>query len=78
MCHLVLDLSVEVQKMAYHFLALAAKKRTEYLVIEAGVDTEGTVNMDLSGDLLKLLQRNVIVEDSHLESSVCRLPFLAL
>ncbi|KAG5352362.1 hypothetical protein C0989_002683 [Termitomyces sp. Mn162] len=69
MCHLVLDPSAEVQKMAYHFLALAAKKRTEYLVIEAGVDSEGTVNMDLSGDLLNLLQRNVFVEDAQSDSS---------
>ncbi|KAG6901384.1 hypothetical protein C0995_012648 [Termitomyces sp. Mi166 len=69
MCHLVMDHSVDVQKMAYHFLGLAAKKRTEYLVIEAGVDSEGSVNMDLSEDLLSLLQRNVVIEDAHLESS---------
>ncbi|KAG6877121.1 hypothetical protein C0993_010124 [Termitomyces sp. T159_Od127] len=69
MCHLVTDPSVEVQKMAYHFLTLAAKKRTEYLVIEAGVDAEGAANMDLSEDLLGLLQRNVAIEDAHSESS---------
>ncbi|KAG6883963.1 hypothetical protein C0993_002463 [Termitomyces sp. T159_Od127] len=45
--------------MAYHFLTLAAKKRTEYLVIEVGVDAEGAAKMDLSEELLGLLQRNV-------------------
>ncbi|KAG6896299.1 hypothetical protein C0992_009252 [Termitomyces sp. T32_za158] len=69
MCHLVMDSSVEVQKMAYHFLALAAKKRTEYLVIEAGVDAEAAVNMDLSRVHLDLLQRNIAIEEAQTGSS---------
>ncbi|KAG6818998.1 hypothetical protein H0H93_016518, partial [Arthromyces matolae] len=63
MCHLVMDSSVDVQQRAYHFLALAAKKRTEHLVIEAGVDSEGTVNIDLPENLLKMLQRDIVGED---------------
>ncbi|KAG6916946.1 hypothetical protein DXG01_004633 [Tephrocybe rancida] len=63
MCHLVMDPSIEVQIMAYRFLALAAKKRTEFLVIEAGVDSDGTVDMLLSEDLLNILQRNTGIED---------------
>ncbi|KAG6865555.1 hypothetical protein C0991_001559 [Blastosporella zonata] len=68
MCHLVTDSSVEVQKMAYRFLVIAAKKRTEFLVIEAGVDSEGAVNMDLSESLLNILQRSTALEDISLES----------
>ncbi|KAG6844999.1 hypothetical protein H0H87_001771 [Tephrocybe sp. NHM501043] len=69
MCHLVTDPSVEVQKMAYRFLAIAARKRTEFLVIEAGVDTEGVVDIRISEDLLNILQRSPGIEDGGLESS---------
>lgn len=59
MCHLVLDSSIDVQKMAYQFLQGAAKKHTEHLVIEAGVDTESTVSIDLPAEILDILQRTI-------------------
>ncbi|KAG6811117.1 hypothetical protein H0H92_008917 [Tricholoma furcatifolium] len=69
MCHLVTDPSIEVQKAAYRFLAIAAQKRTEYLVIEAGVDSEGTVDTQLPQGLLHILQQSNVIEDVTLESS---------
>ena len=59
MSHLILDPSTNVQKMAYKFLRGAAQKRTEYFVIEAGVDTEGTVKADLPPEILDIVQRMV-------------------
>jgi hypothetical protein len=59
MCHLILDSSTNVQKTAYQFLQGAARKRTEHLVIEAGVDTEGTVKADLPVEILDILQRTI-------------------
>ncbi|KDQ60057.1 hypothetical protein JAAARDRAFT_32435 [Jaapia argillacea MUCL 33604] len=63
MCHLLVDRSVDAQKMAYHLLHEAAKKRTEYLVIEAGVDGDTTVHCQLPGELLEILQRTLNQED---------------
>ncbi|KAF8650294.1 hypothetical protein AX16_005322 [Volvariella volvacea WC 439] len=57
MCHLILDHSPDVQRMAYRLLSVAAKKRTEYYVIEAGVDTESTVKAELPLELLSILQQ---------------------
>ena len=59
MCHLVEDSSVAVQKMAYQLLRVASQKRTEYFVIEAGVDTEAAVNAVLPTELLDILQRDM-------------------
>lgn len=59
MCHLVIDHSLEVQKMAYGIMQRAAKKRTEYFVIEAGVDIESTVQATLPLELLDIMQRHV-------------------
>ncbi|TFK41660.1 hypothetical protein BDQ12DRAFT_678315 [Crucibulum laeve] len=59
MCHLVTDPSNDVQKMAYQLLHSAAKKRTEHLVIEAGVDSEDAVKAELPLELLDILQRNI-------------------
>jgi E3 ubiquitin-protein ligase listerin len=59
MAHLILDSSTDFQKMAYQFLRGTAKKRTEHLVIEAGVDTEGTVKADLPAEILDILQRTI-------------------
>lgn len=61
MCHLVTDHSLEVQKMGYGILRTAAKKRTEHLVIEAGVDTESTVKATLPSELMDIVQRHVNV-----------------
>ncbi|KAF8056637.1 hypothetical protein FPV67DRAFT_646018 [Lyophyllum atratum] len=68
MSHLVMDSSVDVQKMAYQFLETAAKKRTEYLVIEAGVDSEATVDASIPSELLHILQRSISTDESNLES----------
>lgn len=59
MCHLVTDHSLEVQKNAYSILQMAARKRTEHLVIEAGVDTESTVKATLPLELLDVIQRHM-------------------
>ncbi|KAI0336704.1 hypothetical protein GY45DRAFT_1377084 [Cubamyces sp. BRFM 1775] len=64
MCHLVTDGSVNVQRMAYQLLHEAAKKYTENLVIEAAVDVEGTMKIELPVELLDILQRNLNQEDS--------------
>ncbi|KAL0570451.1 hypothetical protein V5O48_011508 [Marasmius crinis-equi] len=57
MCHLLMDSSVDVQKMAYGLLRQAAKKRTEHLVVEAGVDTEDKFKAELPHELLVALQQ---------------------
>lgn len=49
--------------MAYALLQEAAKKRTEYLVIESGVDTEDVVQAELPVELVHLLQRSLNFED---------------
>lgn len=59
MCHLIEDPSVPVQKMAYQLLKVAAQKRTEHFVIEAGVDTEATVKALLPIELLNVIQRDI-------------------
>jgi E3 ubiquitin-protein ligase listerin len=55
MCHLVMDSSVDVQKMSFQLLREAARKRTEYLVVEAGVDTEGTFKAELPQEMVVIL-----------------------
>jgi hypothetical protein len=59
MCHLVTDPSVDVQKMAHQLLQQAAIRRTEHLVVEAGVDSENMVVIELPAELVVLLQ-NII------------------
>ena len=59
MCYLLVDSSIEVQKMAYQPLREAAKKRTEYLVIETGVDTDDTVEAQLPAELTDILQQTL-------------------
>jgi len=56
MCHLLSDPSADVQIMAYQHLRQAAKKRTEHLVIEAGVDTEQTFKAELPPELIEIMQ----------------------
>lgn len=63
MCHLVTDASEEVPQMAYKVLREAASKRTEYLVVEASIDTEDPVQLDLPAELVELLQNNFTDED---------------
>jgi hypothetical protein len=45
--------------MAYQLSQAAAKKRTEYFVIEAAVDTEGVVQAKLPIELMMILQREM-------------------
>jgi len=59
MSHLIEDPSTIVQKMAYQLLKAAAQKRTEYFVIEAGVDTEAVVHATLPPELLEIIQRDL-------------------
>lgn len=59
MCHLVADHSIEVQKMSYSILHTAAQKRTEYLVIEAGVETEAATPATIPPELLDIVQRHI-------------------
>jgi hypothetical protein len=59
MSHLIEDPSTTVQKMAYQLLKAAAQKRTEYFVIEAGVDTEAVVHATLPLELLEIIQRDL-------------------
>ena len=64
--HLLNDESVEVQKMAYQLLHKSAKKRTEYIVIEAGIsapDSDG-IKPELPPELIAFLQQSINEEDS--------------
>lgn len=63
MCHLLGDSSVEVQKPAYHLLQEAARKRTEHLVIETGVDIEDNILAELPNELVIILQRDLHQEN---------------
>ncbi|KAF8624962.1 hypothetical protein AX15_005604 [Amanita polypyramis BW_CC] len=63
MSHLLVGSSVEVKKMAYHLLSTAARRRTEHLVIEAGVDVEATVKIDLPNELIAVLQTDLNMGD---------------
>lgn len=64
MCHLLNDSSVEVQKMVYELLQASAKKRTEYLVIEAGVSGEEPIKLELPAELVSFLQQNIDFEEN--------------
>jgi hypothetical protein len=67
MCHLVIDSSIDVQKMAYQLLRGAAAKRTEVIVIEAGVDAEGTFKPELPHQLVELLARPIDIAESSIQ-----------
>jgi hypothetical protein len=63
--HLLNDKSVEVQKMAYQLLHKSAKKRTEYIVIEAGVSApdSDSIKPELPPELITFLQQSINEED---------------
>lgn len=63
MCHLVTDASEFVPQMAYKMLREAAYKRTEFLVVEASVDTDETPPLNLPDELVQLLQQSFLDED---------------
>lgn len=79
MCHLVTDHSIEVQKLSYGILRSGAQKRTEYLVVEAGVDSESTAQPStLPTELFDIVQRQINLsnlEDED-EQQVRTLPFV--
>ncbi|KAJ7512370.1 hypothetical protein B0H11DRAFT_479514 [Mycena galericulata] len=66
MCHLLADPSVDVQKMTYQLLGVAARKRTEHFVIEAGVDVDAVVKADLPLELLDILQTSLNFDQGDL------------
>lgn len=63
MCHILEDTSPTVQRMTYQLLQEAAKKYTEHMVIEAAVDSEPTVKIEMPAELLILLQRRINQEE---------------
>ncbi|KAF8580184.1 hypothetical protein K439DRAFT_1357639 [Ramaria rubella] len=65
MCHLLIYPSVDNQKMAYQILQQAAAKRTEHLVLEAGVDSENTAIFDLPRELILLLTSVLNFDDAN-------------
>lgn len=69
MCYILTDSSVDVQKMIYPFLHEAAKKRTEYLVIEAGVDADNVVEAQLPTELVNILRQSSTLEGDDQEQN---------
>ena len=80
MCHLLTDPSASVQGMAYQLLQQAAKKRAEYVAIEAAVNPDASADDDGEGsgfkaqlppELLEILQwkleRDSIGDDGNEE-----------
>lgn len=63
MCHLLLDASESVPKMSYKILQTSADKFTEHLVLEASVESEASVPLDLPLELVQLLQSSLPDED---------------
>ena len=70
MCHLMTDRSVDVQKMSHQLLQQAAIRRTEHLVVEAGVDTDNTTAIELPTELVGLLQSVVNLDIEFGETNV--------
>jgi hypothetical protein len=73
MCHLVMDSSNEVQKMAYQMLREAAKKYTEDVVVEAAVDSEGSYSAVMPSELIDILSRTIDAHEDGVEVSDNRL-----
>ena len=63
MAHLLLDPSPEVAKIAYSLLKFAARKWTEYLVVEAGVDTSEETKFEIPEELLQVLTLSLEPDD---------------
>lgn len=61
------DKSPEVQKMAYQLMLKSAKKRTEYIVIEAGVSVldSDSIKFELPQELVGFLQQSTNEEDPY-------------
>lgn len=67
--HLLSDPSTSVQKISYGILREAAKRYTEHLIIEAGVDLEEQVKCELPGELVSFLQNSVDLHDPASETA---------
>ncbi|KAH9932237.1 uncharacterized protein B0H18DRAFT_1083328 [Fomitopsis serialis] len=63
MCHIIEDPAIDVQKMAYRLLHEAARKYTEHMVIEAAVESEDPVRIELPVELIQILQRDLSAEE---------------
>lgn len=64
MCHLLLDTSETVPKISYKILQASAAKYTEHLVLEASVENENTVPLELPLELIQLIQSSIPDEDA--------------
>ncbi|KAH9835414.1 uncharacterized protein C8Q71DRAFT_765758 [Rhodofomes roseus] len=64
MCHIIEDIAVGVQKMAYRLLHEAARKYTEHMVIEAAVESEEPMKIELPLELVQILQRDLSAEEN--------------
>ncbi|KIK10735.1 hypothetical protein PISMIDRAFT_690768 [Pisolithus microcarpus 441] len=73
--------------MGYHLLQSAASKFTEHLVVEAGVNTEGTFKCELPEELLAVLRQGLGIgegfdedmpDSRNLEVSGCLLAWMVV
>lgn len=64
MCHIIEDPVVDVQKMAYRLLHEAARKYTEHMVIEAAVESEESMKIELPLELVQILQRDLAADEN--------------
>jgi hypothetical protein len=71
MTHLLSDFSADVQTKAYRLLQTSAKKRTEHLVLEAGVNVDATFDAALPPELISLLQSSFEVSADNVHNHVC-------
>ena len=63
-----MDASDNVPKMSYKILQSSAAKYTEHLVLEASVESESAVPLELPPELVQLLLQSSLVEDELPES----------
>ena len=72
MCHILTDPSDTVQRMAYKMLRESAAKYTEHLVLEAGVDSDAELKLELPMELVELLQMSLPESDLEVSSPQVR------
>ncbi|KAJ8507641.1 hypothetical protein ONZ45_g9999 [Pleurotus djamor] len=68
-CHLLDDDSYEVQKLAYGLTQKASRKRTEFLVIEAGVNADADLKVELPDELMFILRQELAYQDREQHAS---------
>lgn len=76
MVHVLGDPDVSILRMVYPLLQTAAKKRTEHVVIEAGVDTSEDAKFELPAELLVLVQTILDSPHSGMDGTVCKIILL--